>query len=49
MPEAYIWRIFECLALAVCVMATGSENLEGPAWNAEICHFDIKPQNSESS
>ncbi|RFU34910.1 hypothetical protein B7463_g1376, partial [Scytalidium lignicola] len=45
MPEAYIWRIFECLALALCVLAHGNEDLEGPGWNIEICHFDIKPQN----
>ncbi|KAH8812135.1 hypothetical protein F5884DRAFT_303896 [Xylogone sp. PMI_703] len=49
MPEAYIWRIFECLALALCVVAHGNENLEGPSWQTEMVHFDIKPQNSKCS
>lgn len=45
-PEGPMWRIFECLALGLLIIETGSEDLDGPGWDKEIVHCDIKPQNS---
>ena len=50
-PEEYIWRFLHCIASALVVLWHGNENSDanGPTWNIPIAHFDIKPDNSESS
>jgi serine/threonine protein kinase len=58
--ESDIWTIFYCLALGIAAMDRGTENSMEPAWfgegerplppdqQTEICHFDIKPDNSKT-
>jgi serine/threonine protein kinase len=48
MPEELIWEIFKCLTLGLAVMQHGNEQLNGPAWDKEVAHMDIKPENSSS-
>lgn len=53
LSEIDLWTIFKCLALGIAVLDRGTENTNGPAWNGnppdrpELCHFDIKPDNSK--
>lgn len=50
--EVQLWMIFHCLARALLVMHCGGENPHGntnPRSKGEICHFDLKPGNSNSS
>ena len=52
LSEIELWMIFHCLARALLVIHSGSENSgkNQPRWSRkEICHFDLKPQNSNSS
>ncbi|CZR61314.1 uncharacterized protein PAC_11210 [Phialocephala subalpina] len=44
-PEATIWRVFECLSRGLCVMAYGNETGEGVPWKEPIGHYDLKPDN----
>ena len=47
LPEANIWRVFECLAKGLCMLESGREDLTSEKWNKyPIGHFDIKPENS---
>jgi serine/threonine protein kinase len=51
--ELDLWKIFKCLAFGVAVLDRGTENSKEPAWRGysphrpELCHFDIKPDNSK--
>jgi serine/threonine protein kinase len=53
LSELDLWRIFKCLALGLAVLGRGSENVDTPAWGGyppdkpELCHFDIKCDNSK--
>ena len=48
--EEEVWRLLECLAKALLIIETGSENLLAPRWSLPkgVAHFDIKPQNSKT-
>ena len=49
--EVELWMIFHCLARALLVMHSGSEDIRtANRWDKkEICHFDLKPQNGISA
>lgn len=50
LDEADLWAIFHCLALGVIAM-TGyrQRNVEtGLDYDTDLCHYDIKPDNSKS-
>jgi serine/threonine protein kinase len=53
LSEVDLWTIFRCLAKGVAVLDRGTENPNEQAWDApypefpEICHYDIKPDNSK--
>lgn len=54
LSEADFWAIFNCLALGVFAMYCGTEDPSERGWLAdpdytEICHFDIKPDNSKGA
>jgi serine/threonine protein kinase len=53
--ELHLWSIFNCLALGISVLDRGTENIHEAAWGGrqpdkpELCHFDIKSDNSTYS
>jgi serine/threonine protein kinase len=53
LSELDLWTIFKCLALGIAVLDRGTENVNEPAWGGhppdrpELCHFDIKSDNSK--
>jgi hypothetical protein len=44
-----MWAIFHCFALGALVMDHGNEDLKLASWGREMCHFDIKPENSKTA
>jgi serine/threonine protein kinase len=48
LPEATIWRVWECLAKALNILESEREERTGEKWDKDpIVHFDIKPENSK--
>ncbi|KAI9054424.1 hypothetical protein LZ554_001586 [Drepanopeziza brunnea f. sp. 'monogermtubi'] len=45
MDERLVWRVWECLARALCVLAYGSEDGSTTGDWEELAHLDIKPAN----